>query len=111
MFLEKNEKRFKNTPYPFSLPPEGGSTRVARGRNGDLGDRDNWEGEGVPTSTRLSESALFFSCDWGHERYHLINPTLNQTTNHSPTSMVSVGGSIGITLRAEGSIPGNRGIL
>ena len=100
-----------NTSYLFSLPPEGGSMRVARGRKGDLGDRDNWEGEGVPTSTRVSGSALFFSCDWGHERHHLVNThTLNQTTDHSPTGMAALGGSAGLTLKAEGSIPGNRGI-
>lgn len=36
--------------YPFSLPPEGGSTRAALGRKGDLGERDSWEGEGAGPS-------------------------------------------------------------
>lgn len=48
--------------HPFSFPPAGGSTRAARGKNGDLGERESWEGEGP--SVWLSDSPLFFSWAW-----------------------------------------------
>lgn len=41
---------YAGVSYPFSFPPGVGSTRVARGRNGDLGEREGWEGEGVAPS-------------------------------------------------------------
>lgn len=61
---ETATEREAGVSYPFSFPPGGGSTRAARGRNGDLGERDCWEGEGSGPSVWLSESALFLSWAW-----------------------------------------------
>lgn len=57
--------------YPFSLPPGGGSTRAARGRKGDFGERESWEGDGVGPSVWLSESPLFFSWAWKQDMRRL----------------------------------------
>lgn len=38
-------KCFCDIAHPFSFPPDGGSTRAALGRKGDLGERDCCEGE------------------------------------------------------------------
>lgn len=107
--------------YPFSLPPGGGSTRAARGRKGDFGERESWEGDGVGPSVWLSESPLFFSWAWKQEmrRFRTFGETeIKIVENGHVSCFMSRGLSVDlfvlpaeVTFKAEGSIPGNRATL
>lgn len=89
----------------FSFMPVGGSTRAARGRNGDLGERDT-EGEGPGPLVWLSESLLFFS--WAWSKWDIFILASEQAHHSGEEEFLH---SCWHTFKAEGSTPGNRATL